>query len=87
MKKTAATRITTKGQVVIPTRIRAELGWTPGTNLLVEASRDSVLLRRRTRAAQSWLDRIAGCVKRGDPVGDLEDEHRREVERDAHRRS
>jgi AbrB family looped-hinge helix DNA binding protein len=85
----AHTRLTTKGQVVIPQPIRSRLAWKPGTRLRVVADEKdrSVTLSLEGRAHPSaWLGDIAGCVRRGDPVADLEAEHRTEVERDARRR-
>jgi AbrB family looped-hinge helix DNA binding protein len=84
MEKSAATRMTSKGQVVIPRVMRAYLGWKPGTRLRVEAEGGAVTLRPLGSApGESWLAEVAGCVAGGDPVADLEREHRLEVERDA----
>ena len=85
---TGATRVTTKGQVVIPKEIRSHLGWHPGTRLRVETQDQSVTLRAAGRAtARAWLEDIAGCVAKGDPLGDLEAEHLQELKADARRRS
>ena len=87
-RNTAATRLTTKGQVVIPKTIRNSLGWKPGTALRVDVDGGAVTLRPVTRGtAQAWLEAVAGCVEQGDPIADLEAEHRAEIERDALRRS
>jgi AbrB family looped-hinge helix DNA binding protein len=86
-RSTAATRLTTKGQVVIPKSIRGALGWRSGTRLRVDADGDVVTLRPvHKSSAATWLSEVAGCVRTGDPVGDLEAEHRREVLADARRR-
>jgi AbrB family looped-hinge helix DNA binding protein len=85
----AHTRLTTKGQVVIPQPVRSRLAWKPGTRLRVVAddARRSVTLSLEAHAQPSaWLEDVAGCVKGGDPVGDLEAEHKKEVERNARRR-
>ncbi len=84
---TSPTRLTSKGQVVIPRALRQRLGWKPGTKLQAETAGKSVTLRRmRGGKAAAWLEEVAGCVTQGDPVGSLEQEHRREVESDAHGR-
>jgi AbrB family looped-hinge helix DNA binding protein len=43
----AVTRISTKGQVVIPNEVRASKRWTPGTELEVVERADGILLRER----------------------------------------
>lgn len=87
VRLTASTRLTTKGQVVIPKAIRSQLRWKAGARLLANAEGDVVTLRRSDpQWIREWLREVAGCVKHGDPVGDLEAEHRREVEADARRR-
>jgi AbrB family looped-hinge helix DNA binding protein len=43
----AVTRISTKGQVVIPNEVRASKRWTPGTELEVIERPDGILLRAK----------------------------------------
>ncbi|MBI4705023.1 MAG: AbrB/MazE/SpoVT family DNA-binding domain-containing protein [Deltaproteobacteria bacterium] len=88
MMISSATRLTTKGQIVIPKPVRARLGWKPGLRLAVQSDGEVVTLRPLAgSAARTWLAAVVGCVPDGDPVSDLEAEHRREVEADAHRRA
>jgi len=88
LRSTGTTCITTKGQIVIPKDIRSRMGWNPGTRLQIETRGESVTLRPvNGDTARAWLDDIAGCVVKGDPLGDLEKEHREEVKADARRRS
>jgi AbrB family looped-hinge helix DNA binding protein len=44
----AQTRISEKGQVVVPKATRDRLGWQPGTDLDVIETGDGILLRRRS---------------------------------------
>ncbi len=80
------TRLTTKGQVVIPKAIRARLDWKPGTRLVVEAKDDSVVMRAETGelSVDVILDQLAGTFDGydGDPLAELEADHRMEIERD-----
>lgn len=46
----AYTRISEKGQVVVPKATRDRLGWLPGTDLEVVESGDEVTFRRRRPA-------------------------------------
>jgi AbrB family looped-hinge helix DNA binding protein len=75
-----ATRVTSKGQVVIPKPVREELGWTSGTQLAVEIMGDGAVRLTPLEAADS-IDILYGCLKDlpGDPVADLEAEHRAEI--------
>lgn len=71
------TRVSSKGQIVIPKSIRDEEGWTEGTELDVERTPAGVILRNsaRTSKARKSLDEVAGSLKglyRG-PVRSLDD--------------
>ena len=56
------TRLSSKGQLVLPKAIRDAHGWSPGTELLIEDGPNGVLLRPRPRVAPSDLDAVAGCL-------------------------
>jgi AbrB family looped-hinge helix DNA binding protein len=87
-----ATKLTTKGQVVIPKAIRDRLRWQPGTRLNVETlSSGGVLLTAARASARGGADgdpieRAFGFLTHGDPVGDLEADHRAEIQADERRR-
>ena len=88
----SSTKLTSKGQVVIPKRVRDRLEWRPGTRLEVEALPDGVvrlsaLKRRRSGDFEALLARVSGFLTEGDPLGDLEAEHAAEVKSDERRRS
>lgn len=71
--RTATTRLSTKGQVVLPQAIRQRHGWTPGTELEIEDRGDAILLRPRREVPATTLDEIAGCLSYSGPVRSLED--------------
>jgi AbrB family looped-hinge helix DNA binding protein len=76
----AATRLTSKGQVVIPKAIRSQLRWRTGTQLQVEALPDGAV--RLCPEAGDPIEQAFGCLTEGDPLADLEAEHRAEVKAD-----
>src|SRR5204862_93494 len=77
----SSTKLTSKGQVVIPKPLRDRLRWRTGTRLEVEALADGTL--RLAPAVDDPIARLAGCLHEGDPIAALEAEHRAEVDRDA----
>jgi AbrB family looped-hinge helix DNA binding protein len=56
------TRLSTKGQVIIPKNIRSSRDWRPGTELVIEETVDGVLLRDADRFPKSELGDVAGCL-------------------------
>jgi AbrB family looped-hinge helix DNA binding protein len=79
-----ATRVTSKGQVVIPKPVRSRLRWRPGTRLSVEEQKDGSVVLRPIEQAEP--DRLYGRLAGLDLLGDLETEHRAEVAADERRR-
>lgn len=59
------TRVSSKGQVIIPKSVREARGWDAGTELIVEEHPDGVLLRSHRVFAPTRLEDIAGCLRRG----------------------
>jgi AbrB family looped-hinge helix DNA binding protein len=57
------TRLSTKGQVVLPKNLRASRAWGPGTEFTVEEAGDGVLLRPASRFPGASLDEVAGCLR------------------------
>ena len=76
-----STKLTSKGQVVIPKPVRDRLRWRTGTRLEVEALADGTL--RLAPAVDDPIARLAGCLHEGDPIADLEAKYRAAVDRDA----
>lgn len=57
------TRLSSKGQVVLPKPIRDARRWQPGTELTVENTADGVLLRPAKPFAPSRLEDVAGSLR------------------------
>lgn len=82
----SATRLTSKGQVVIPKPVRERLRWVSGTELAVEVLGDGAV-RLTPLEAGNPIDILYGCLRNlpGDPLADLEAEHQAEIEADERR--
>ncbi len=82
----SATRVTSKGQVVIPKLVREQLRWASGTQLAVEVMGDGAV-RLIPFEAEDPIDTLYGCLKDlpQDPLADLEAEHQAEIEADERR--
>ena len=57
------TRLSTKGQIVLPKKIRTSRAWVPGTEFTVEETGDGILLRPAGRFPRTDLDEVAGCLR------------------------
>ena len=57
------TRLSTKGQIILPKAIRTSRAWEPGTEFTVEETRDGVLLRPARLFPETTLDQVAGCLR------------------------
>lgn len=57
------TRLSTKGQIVLPRKIRASRSWGPGTRFTVEETRDGILLRPARYFPEANLEDVAGCLR------------------------
>lgn len=59
------TRVSSKGQVVIPKAYRQKLGWGPGTELVVEEEAGQVLLKPKPKTKKTKSIReVAGMLHR-----------------------
>lgn len=67
------TRLSSKGQVVLPKEIRDSLGWPAGTELDVAAEGDAVVLRLRPLRRRTSLDEVIGCIPYDGPPVTLAD--------------
>jgi AbrB family looped-hinge helix DNA binding protein len=67
------TRLSTKGQLIIPKEIRDRHGWTPGIELALEDHGDHVVLREADSLPKTTLADILGCMKYQGPPRTLEE--------------
>jgi len=56
------TRLSTKGQLIIPKEIRERHGWRPGSQIEVEDHRDVVVLRPARGVPRVKLEDLVGCT-------------------------
>ena len=57
------TRLSTKGQIILPHNIRVSRGWGPGTEFIFEETGDGILLRAAGRFPRTDLEEVAGCLR------------------------
>lgn len=63
------TRLSTKGQIVLPKDIRTSRSWGPGTEFTIEETGDGILLRPARRFPRTTLDQVAGSLRsKGKPA-------------------
>jgi AbrB family looped-hinge helix DNA binding protein len=62
------TRLSTKGQLIIPKEIRERHGWKVGTELAIEDTSDAVVIRQISAVKPTKLRDVLGCLRfRGKP--------------------
>ena len=57
------TRLSTKGQIILPKNIRTSQGWGPGTEFTVQETGGGILLRPASRFPSVGLEEVAGCLR------------------------
>jgi AbrB family looped-hinge helix DNA binding protein len=57
------TRLSTKGQIVLPQRVRSLRAWGPGTEFIVEEVADGILLRPSRLFPLANIDDVAGYLR------------------------
>lgn len=57
------TRLSTKGQIVLPKTMRTSRAWGPGTEFTVQETGDGILLRPTGCFSGADLDQVAGCLR------------------------
>lgn len=67
------TRLSSKGQLIIPKAVRDAHGWREGTEFTVEATRDAIVLRPKRLFPETTIDEVAGCLKYDGPPVSIEE--------------
>ena len=67
------TKISTKGQVILPKAIRRQRQWPAGTRLTVEDTPEGVLLTRSPPFAPTRSDDVFGCLPHVGPAKTLDE--------------
>jgi AbrB family looped-hinge helix DNA binding protein len=70
---TATTRLSSKGQVIIPKSIRQSYRWAIGQEFTVEDTGEGVLLRPKSSFPRTTVEEVAGCLKYSGPPKTLEE--------------
>jgi len=71
----AKTRLSSKGQVIIPKAVRERHGWAPGTELEVEDQGEVVVLRPARLFPPTTYEEVRGCLKYDGPPATIEEMH------------
>jgi len=66
------TRLSSKGQIILPKAVRDAHHWAPGTDFSVEDTGDGVLLRPLKTAQPTRLDDVVGCLGVKGPARTIE---------------
>ena len=67
------TRLSSKGQIIIPKALREARGWAPGTDFAIEETPDGLLLRPVGGFAATDIDAVFGCLKWHGPAKTIEE--------------
>ena len=67
------TRLSSKGQIILPKAVRDLHRWEPGTDFTVEDSGDGVLLRPIKKSRATRLEDVAGGLKYDGPARTVEE--------------
>jgi len=67
------TRVSTKGQIILPKALREQLRWGPGTRLIAEPAEGGVLLRAAPLFAPTRPEDMFGCLAYSGPPKTIEE--------------
>ncbi|MES1199828.1 MAG: AbrB/MazE/SpoVT family DNA-binding domain-containing protein [Pseudomonadota bacterium] len=73
MTEQLKTKVSTKGQVILPKAVRDHRNWKPGTELVVEETKDGVLLRPARIFPETKIEDVFGCLKYDGPPISIEE--------------
>ncbi len=61
MRLTTTTKLSSKGQIVLPKPLRASHRWKPGTEFTIEERGEGILLKPKSGGVRTWQS-IIGCI-------------------------
>jgi AbrB family looped-hinge helix DNA binding protein len=67
------THLSTKGQLIIPKKIRDRHGWQAGSEVIIEDRGNCVVVRSAEAIQESSLDQLIGCTGYAGPRRSLAD--------------
>jgi AbrB family looped-hinge helix DNA binding protein len=67
MSRSAKTKLSTKGQVVLPKSLRASHRWKPGTEFIIEDLAEGILLKPKAGTKARTWESLIGCVRYAGP--------------------
>lgn len=67
------TRLSSKGQVIIPASVRKKHDWKAGTEFEIEETADGIILRPARLFPATTLDDVAGCLFFDGPAKTLDE--------------
>jgi AbrB family looped-hinge helix DNA binding protein len=60
---TETTRLSSKGQVIIPKSVRRSYRWAVGQEFTIEDTGEGILLRPKSPFPSTTVEEVAGCLK------------------------
>ena len=67
------TKLSSKGQVIIPKAVRDAHGWKEGTEFTVEEIKGGLLLKATPFFPPTTIEQVAGCLKYAGPAKSLKE--------------
>ena len=67
------TRLSNKGQIVIPKQVRKAHGWEAGLEFIVEDTGDGIKLKPMSPFSETKVEELVGCVGYQGPKKSLEE--------------
>lgn len=84
------TKLSSKGQIIIPKRLRDEYNWQAGLEFIVIDTGDGLLLRPKQPFPTTTIEEVSGCLAYAGPALSIEEMNEaisRRVQKDWHGRS